>query len=77
MSYGTWVVPMYHVTVKEIVANFVETMHRCQWVAMFFCCGKVFFCAFFPQKFFIKISGFLRSSLINFPQNLVLLLRGQ
>ena len=57
-----------------------------------FCCGIVFFSAFFSSRcvffpllcwrsqvlqIFITISGFLRTSLINFPQNLVLLLRGQ
>ena len=62
-------------------------------IMVFFCCGKVFFSAFFFFKMcffflnhagesqvlqiFIAISEFLGNSFINFPQNLVLLLRGQ
>ena len=60
-------------------------------IVFFFCCEKVFLvffsskCTFFLYyagksqvlQIFITISEFLRTSLINFPQNLVLLLRGQ
>ena len=63
------------------------------FIVVFFCCGKVFLSAFFSFKMcfiflnhagksqvlqiFIAISEFLGNSFINFPQNLVLLLRGQ
>ena len=62
------------------------------FIVVFFCCGKVFISAFFSSKcifflnhagksqvlqIFIAISEFLGNSFINFPQNLVLLLRGQ